>query len=317
MTPRAALLLGCALALAAAAVASAQAGRLYKWKDGEGIVHYGDQVPASAAAGEVTAIRYAAVPTQAVRLRLTRDGDGAYLAWADNALAGPVQVRLAFARSRNARGEPELPARATLSANESAVIARIVGTDPASPGDFSLRIEAVPGNPSARPRDVEYLFPLRTAAIRVEQGYGGRYSHADAQNHYAVDFAAPIGTVVVAARDGTVMQVENDFDQAGLDRERYGGRANFVRIAHDDGTMALYAHLREDGVKVRAGQRVGAGQPIGESGNTGFTSGPHLHFVLQVNRDMRLVSVPFRMFGPGGILRFGEDAAARERDGAG
>jgi murein DD-endopeptidase MepM/ murein hydrolase activator NlpD len=98
------------------------------------------------------------------------------------------------------------------------------------------------------------------------------------------------------------MQVESDFDKAGLDLEKYGGRANYVRILHDDGTMALYAHLREEGVLVRVGQRVRAGQRIGLSGNTGFTSGPHLHFALQVNRGMRLVSVPFRMIGPDGYL---------------
>ena len=99
------------------------------------------------------------------------------------------------------------------------------------------------------------------------------------------------------------MQVENDFAKAGLNRERYGGRANFIRILHEDGTMALYAHLREEGALVRVGQRVRGGQQIGLSGNTGFTTGPHLHFVIQVNRGMKLESLPFRMRGPAGPLR--------------
>ena len=102
------------------------------------------------------------------------------------------------------------------------------------------------------------------------------------------------------------MQVESDFDRAGLNAEKYGGRANFVRILHDDGTMALYAHLKAEAAMVRVGQQVRRGQLIGLSGNTGFTSGPHLHFVLQVNRGMQLRSIPFRMFGPQGILRFGQ-----------
>lgn len=284
--------------------AASWAGHLFKWTDADGVVHYGDRPPASGTTARgLTTLPWHAEPGAIASLRLTRE-DGAYLAWADNALAGPVQVRVSFARSRNVRGEPELPARATVGPGDSVLVARIVGTG--GEGDFALRLDTVPGPPDARPRDVEYRFPLATSDLRVEQGYGGRYSHDDEQNHYAADFAAPIGTEVLAARDGVVMQVENDFEQAGLDREKYGGRANFVRILHDDGSMALYAHLRENGVMVRAGQRVRAGQPIGRSGNTGFTSGPHLHFALQVNRGMQLVSIPFRMFGPGGILRFDE-----------
>jgi murein DD-endopeptidase MepM/ murein hydrolase activator NlpD len=114
----------------------------------------------------------------------------------------------------------------------------------------------------------------------------------------------------MAARDGVVMQVESDFDKASLNREKYGGRANFVRIVHDDGTMALYAHLKPEGVLVRAGQRVRRGQTIGLSGNTGFSGGPHLHFVVQVNRGMKLESIPFKMFGPHGILRISESRAS-------
>ena len=146
--------------------------------------------------------------------------------------------------------------------------------------------------------------PLRQGPTRVEQGYGGAFSHSDPQNLYAVDFSADIGTPVLAARGGTVMQVESDFDKAGLNLEKYGGRANFVRILHDDGTMGLYAHLQESGVLVRVGQHVQAGQQIGLSGNTGFTTGPHLHFAVQVNRGMRLESIPFRMRGPQGVLVF-------------
>ena len=48
---------------------------------------------------------------------------------------------------------------------------------------------------------------------------------------------------------------------------------------------------------VRAGQTVNAGQRIGLSGNTGFSTRPHLHFAVQVNRGMQLVSIPFRMRG--------------------
>jgi murein DD-endopeptidase MepM/ murein hydrolase activator NlpD len=300
---RACLLLA-AIAIAAAPV---RAAKVYRWVDSHGVVHYGDRAPAAnAVVGGSTGVKVIPVraePGAMVALRLEHDG-GDYLAFADNRLAGPVQVRLSFSRSDNVTGAPALPARATVDARGSALVARIGASDPSRPGGFELRLEAVPGSPSARPRDFEYAYPLGGGGVRVAQGFGGAWSHRDEQNHYAVDFVAPIGTPVFAARDGTVMQVESDFDKAGLNAEKYGGRANYVRIVHDDGTMALYAHLREGGVLVRVGQRVAKGQEIGLSGNTGFTSGPHLHFAVQVNRDMRLVSIPFRMFGPQGILRF-------------
>ena len=301
------------LAIALAALPAARAAKVYRWVDGQGVVHYGDRAPdASAVSGGGTGVKvipFHAEPGAMVALRLEHDGND-YLAWADNRLAGPVQVRLSFTRERNVLGAPALPARATIGSRGSALVARLGAADPSRPGDFELRLDAVPGSPNARARDVEYAYPLRGGNLQVAQGFGGAWSHHDEQNHYAVDFVAPIGTPVLAARAGTVMQVESDFDKAGLNLEKYGGRANYVRIVHDDGTMALYAHLREDGVLVRVGQRVAQGQQIGLSGNTGFTSGPHLHFAVQANRDMRLVSIPFRMFGPQGILRF-TDASAR------
>ena len=139
--------------------------------------------------------------------------------------------------------------------------------------------------------------------LRITQGWGGTFSHAYPDNRHAVDFAVAVGVPVLAARDGTVMQVESGFSAAAVDRH-FGGQANHVRVLHDDGTMALYAHLDANGVFVRPGQRVRRGQRLGLSGNTGFSTGPHLHFAIQANRGMRLESLPFRMFGPGGILRF-------------
>ena len=135
------------------------------------------------------------------------------------------------------------------------------------------------------------------AQARVDQGFGGNFSHDDVQNRHALDFAADIGTPVLAARAGTVMQVEDGFRASGLTAGDYAAAPNFIRILHDDGSMALYAHLAADGVQVRVGQQVTTGQRIGLSGNTGFSTGPHLHFVVQVNRGMQLVSIPFRMRG--------------------
>lgn len=285
-----------ALPLLLAATPSQGDDKVYRWVDAQGRVHYGDQPPAHATPMKVRAIPVPVEPSAMARLRV-EPGDGEYLAWADNNLSGPIEVLLGFSQNTNMRGDPALPARATVPARGSVLVARLRIDDPRREGSFGLSLTGVPGNPSARPQDVEYLLPLRQPRTRIDQGFGGRFSHGDEQNRYALDFAADIGTPVLAARAGTVMQVESDFSKAGLKQEKYGGRANFVRILHDDGTMGLYAHLATNGVLARVGQRISAGQQIGLSGNTGFTTGPHLHFAVQVNRGMRLLSIPFRMRG--------------------
>lgn len=297
-----AVLVAGAIAIASSALV-ADAAKVYRWTDRNGVTHYGDRAPdAGVAATRVKVIPVRAEPGAIAGLRIESDG-GRYLAWADNRLAGPIEVMVQFSRNDNIVGTPALPARATVAAGGSSLVSVLTGDDSGQNGSFELRMEALPGDPNARPKDVEYLLPLRQPTFRIGQGYGGSFSHQDEQNRYAVDFAAEIGTTVLAAREGVVMQVESDFDRAGLNQEAYGGRANFVRILHDDGAMSLYAHLKPEGVLVRVGQRVRAGQPIGLSGNTGFTTGPHLHFVVQVNRGMRLQSLPFRMTGPAGPLR--------------
>jgi len=77
-----------------------------------------------------------------------------------------------------------------------------------------------------------------------------------------------------------------------LNLARDGEAANIIRIVHDDGTLSLYAHLNWNSIRVKPGDRVKAGQYIADSGNTGFTSGPHLHFSVQRNAGLEIESLP-------------------------
>jgi murein DD-endopeptidase MepM/ murein hydrolase activator NlpD len=118
-------------------------------------------------------------------------------------------------------------------------------------------------------------------------------THKSLASYYAVDIAMPIGTDIFAAREGVVFEVAGDYFRSGLDPKRDGPAANVILVLHDDGTYAIYAHLNWNSIRVRRGDRVSRGQYIADSGNTGFSSGPHLHFAVVRNIGLRIESVPF------------------------
>ena len=225
--------------------------------------------------------------TRLVLLQLQARGNG-HAALVRNLLAGPMQVRLRDADSGRA-----VAAATLLAAGEQREL--LWHDDHAGPVRWLL--DAFPGDPAAHPDDHLYRLPFDSPHVRVSQGFGGHYSHDDAQNRHAVDFPLAVGTPVFAARAGTVMQVVEDAPDDG----------SLLRILHADGSMAVYAHLQGGGFRVRPGQHVEAGQVLALSGNSGRSSGPHLHFAVQANTGLALVSIPFRMIGPQGELKFPRD----------
>src|SRR5271167_1147398 len=96
----------------------------------------------------------------------------------------------------------------------------------------------------------------------------------------------PIGTKVCAARSGVVVGLRQDSDVGGA-TEDFMHRDNYVIVRHSDGTYAEYRHFEKNGLLVALGANVQAGQPIGLSGMTGFTTRPHVHFAV-----FRLVDTP-------------------------
>jgi len=122
-----------------------------------------------------------------------------------------------------------------------------------------------------------YLLPYPVGSTyRVIQGNCSGFGHSGGYK-YSIDFAMPLGSMVAAARAGTVVEIRT----GNLDGDIVPGHENFVKVLHSDGVISAYSHLGTDGVLVTVGQQVEAGDTIGWSGNTGATGGvPHLHFHL-------------------------------------
>jgi murein DD-endopeptidase MepM/ murein hydrolase activator NlpD len=150
--------------------------------------------------------------------------------------------------------------------------------------------------------DYAYALPYDSGrSFPVLQGYDSRLSHRGAER-FTVDFGMPRGSAVRAAREGTVVLVE-DSHVVGCELDECSRFANFVVVLHDDGTTGEYFHLEPRTAAVRPGERVRRGQLLARSGNTGYSTAPHLHFgVYRTDGEGRTQSLPVLFATRGGSV---------------
>lgn len=125
--------------------------------------------------------------------------------------------------------------------------------------------------------DYVYSLPFQKGkAFTIYQGYNGNFSH---KNENSLDFTMPIGTEILAARDGIVVKVVESNNQSCPDIS-CAPFNNYVLVYHNDGTFSQYVHLRQNGAAVQEGDIIKENDLIGYSGDTGWANGPHLHFMV-------------------------------------
>ncbi|NBF40514.1 MAG: peptidoglycan DD-metalloendopeptidase family protein [Spirochaetes bacterium] len=139
--------------------------------------------------------------------------------------------------------------------------------------DEAQRFRFFPGSDFDRVERLAFLRllfqrPVANTVISSHFGYRNSPITARPQFHGGVDFAAPTGTSVVAAREGRV--TDTGFHSL------YG---NYVLLRHDGGYETFYGHLHE--IKARLNDQVSSGMMIGTVGNSGRSTGPHLHFEIR------------------------------------
>ena len=296
MTPRRTGFLLGLIALALSFNSFAQ--MLYKYRGENGEWIYSDRPPDD---GDVSETRD--LHTGSVRGKLSVShafvGRSIQLV-ANNEFYAPVELMLEFNRLKGiSYPHPDqelrwvLPPRSETILLDLPVIDSVAAPDPLYTTRYTLGSPAASHQPAS-----SYRVPYAIAnEYAVTQAYPNVSTHDTPDAYHAVDIAMPVGTNIFAARGGIVFDVADSNFRGGLDRERDGPGANIIRVLHDDGTYAIYAHLNWNTIRVRPGDRVQRGEYIADSGNTGFSSGPHLHFVVIRNAGMKPESVPLRFEG--------------------
>lgn len=270
---------------------SAMALTIYKYTDANGVVTYSDQAAPGAKVFTFSDRMVEKLDNQ-VKLE-TRKHSGGETLLVRNDLFAPVDIELKLTGVQNAIGAPDKPIRWVLPPRSEIRLATLAPLDPSKPLRYTPKLRHALGDPRLLPQPYRYPLPWRGGPFRLTQGANGKYSHFTPKGRYAADIAMPEGTPIVAARGGMVVKIENE--QSGRGNNPAG---NFVRVLHDDGTMGVYLHLMKGSVKVREGQRIGTGSLLARSGNTGNSTGPHLHFVVQRNVGLAVESIPFDFAQP-------------------
>jgi len=227
------------------------------------------------AAGAHSARAYAAALLAVVRLGLPTS-DGVTPAPAFTHPQRRIALRIQTILAARRRRRPFLTALVTLAAALLLLPLAPAGGAPGAAAQVAMDaappdgIEA-PGAPAVEP--VRMVNPLPDR--RITSSFGPRQDpFGDGKHHDGVDVHAEAGDPVRAAKGGRVTVATESYSGG----ERYG---TVVVIDHGDGLETFYAHL--DSLSVEPGQRVAAGDALGTAGNTGQTTGPHLHFEVWVN----------------------------------
>lgn len=266
---------------------------LYKYQTEDGSWAYTDRPPPGDQQAEVRNLATGNAPPEV--LVTTTMSERKIRIVVSNEFHAPVEVILALDELRGVDLPPsDIAMRWTVPALSRSTLLELGTDDDVVYPSVDLRFLWVPGDPDSEPVATElYRAPFAVANdFPITQAYPVANTHNTPDSRHAVDIAMPIGTDIYAARAGIVFEVASTNYRGGVDIEEYAAAANLIRILHDDGTHAVYAHLNWNTIRVRPGDRVERGQYIADSGNTGFSSGPHLHFAVLKNMGMRLESVP-------------------------
>jgi len=258
------------------------ASKVYKYKDENGQWVFSDTPPINDVKTQELIYKEEKVESQSAPKVYVIPHDATYSVVIKNPLYIPVEIEIKSASNEIASQYLVIPAQKSKTLVDNL----------ASKPDFTYRW--ITGDPKAQVDHSVYQFPSNTGkALKITQSFNGKFSHFQTPNKYAVDIAMPVGTDITAARAGVVVATKDNFHMSGKTRY-FVDKANYVKVLHTDGTFATYAHILQDTVVVSPGDKVEVGDKLARSGSSGYSTGPHLHFVIRKNYGFKLKSVPFK-----------------------
>ena len=208
-----------------------------------------------------------ALPTAAAAA-LTFTTTGAAMATPSHPATGNKNITLSLSSTPVSLGDSHSQARqANALAREHAAF---------SAARSSERQDIAARNLVARRAAEAHTWQLPIKTFVLTSGYGFRWGRI----HAGEDFAAPVGTPLVSMSTGTVVFAGQE-----------SGYGNMVKIRYWDGTLTFYGHMSL--LSVTDGESVDPGEVVGESGNTGESTGPHLHLEVHPNGEAAIDPLPW------------------------
>jgi len=224
--------------------------------------------------------------------------DGKTIVYADNNEFCPVSVvirtELVNMKSSLKKAFVLVPAQ-----TKKFVVTEFTVIDKKKKVSFKYQSSFFLGNIDLRKYDINFPYELpynKGEEYLIGQGYNGTISH---QNEFALDFVMPIGTEILASREGIVVDVQ-DKNSGNCMQKECAQNNNYVVIYHEDGTFAEYTHIDTNSATVKKGDSIKTGDKIALSGNVGWSSGPHLHFftfVPDIEKGRISIKSKFRTTG--------------------
>ncbi|CAM5574714.1 hypothetical protein SSTU70S_04694 [Stutzerimonas stutzeri] len=264
---------------------------IYKYTDANGVVTYSDQ---AAPGSQVFVFRDRMVEKldNQVKLETRKHAAGETLV-VRNDLFAPVDIELKLEGVSNAVGAPAEPIRWVLPPRSQIRLATLAPRDASKPLRYTPKLRHALGDPRLLPKPYKYPLPWRGGPVPPDPGRQRPVQPLHSQGaacggyRHARGHADHRGAWRHGGEGGK--SAERAWYQPGRQL-----RAHPARRRHE----GVYLHLMKGSVTVQEGQRVATGTRLARSGNTGNSTGPHLHFVVQRNVGLAVESIPFAFSQP-------------------